>query len=143
MEYIVHRTVRGAPSERWVLFVLKTLVRHLPVRLRHRARSCAVVFVGDARMRTLNKLHRGIDRPTDVLAFPLDDAKHNDSIGDVIIAVPYVRRQAKRFGVSFKEECARILIHGALHLMGYDHARTRGARQMSALQEAAVKDILS
>ena len=139
----MHRTVRGAPSERWVLFVLKTLVRRLPARLRHRARACAIVFVGDARIRTLNKLHRGIDRPTDVLAFPLDSAKRDDSLGDVIIAVPYVRRQAKRFGVSFKEECARVLVHGVLHLMGYDHARTDGARHMFALQEAAVKAILA
>ncbi len=138
----MHRTVRGAPSERWVLFVLKTLAQHVPARLRHRARVCAVVFVGDARIRTLNKVHRGIDRPTDVLAFPFDDAKRDDSIGDVIIAVPQVRQQAKRFGVSFKEECARTLTHGVLHLMGYDHAHTVEARRMFALQEAAVKDIL-
>lgn len=94
-------------------------------------------------MRALNKLYRGVDHSTDVLAFPLDAGKRDDSLGDVIIAVPYTRRQAKRFGVSFEEECARMMTHGVLHLLGFDHHAARAARAMFKLQETVVKDILS
>lgn len=140
MKCTVHRTVRGAPSERWVLFVLKTLVKRLSAKQRALIKNCAVIFVGDTRMRTLNRVHRGIDRPTDVLAFP--SGATTGELGDVVIAVGVVRRQARRFGVSFKEECARVLTHGMLHLFAYDHHTKRDAQKMFPLQEAVVKDIL-
>lgn len=135
---MVYRKVRGAPSERWIQFVLKTISRRLTSRERKRLAECAVIFVGDARMRTLNRIHRGTDRVTDVLAFQGEEGE----LGDIVIAVPYVRRQARRFGVPFKEECARMLIHGVLHLLGYDHHQQREASKMFRLQEAVLNDIL-
>lgn len=138
MQIMVHRKIRGTPSERWVQFVLKAIAKRLSAKQRARIKNCAVIFVGDARMRTLNRVHRGLDRATDVLAFPGTDGE----LGDIVIAVPYVRRQARRFNVSFQEECARMLIHGILHLLGYDHHRPTPARQMFRLQEAVLNDIL-
>lgn len=108
--------------------------------------SAAVLFVGDRRMQTLNRLYHGVDRPTDVLAFPTDahhDPERESGIGDVIIDVPYVVRQARRFGVSFNEECARMLTHGVLHLLGYTHHKQRSADQMFRLQETIVNAILA
>ena len=135
---MVHRKVRGAPSERWVQFVLKAIARRLPKKQRARMKNGAVIFVGDARMRTFNRMHRGSDRPTDVLAFSGTDGE----FGDIVIAVPYVRRQARSFKVPFNEECARMLIHGALHVLGYDHHVARDARRMFELQETVLNDIL-
>lgn len=138
MHLMVYRKVRGAPSEHWVQFVLKAITRRLPAKQRARIKDCAVIFVGDARMRALNRAHRGADRPTDVLAFPGTDGE----LGDIVIAAPYVRRQARRFGVSFQEECTRMLIHGTLHLLGHDHHRPTQARRMFKLQETVLNDIL-
>lgn len=138
MQIMVHRKIHGTPSERWVQFVLKAIAKRISAKQRERIKNCAVIFVGDARMRTLNRVHRGQDRATDVLAFPGTDGE----LGDIVIAVPYVRRQARRFSVSFKEECARMLIHGTLHLLGYDHHLPTQARRMFKLQEAVVDDIL-
>ena len=142
----MYRMVRGSPSVPWVQNVLKMIERRVPRNMRRGALSIAVLFVGDRRMQTLNRLYRGVDRPTDVLAFPTD-AHHNQeresAIGDVIINMPYVERQARRFGVSSKEECARVLTHGVLHLLGYTHHKQRSADQMFRLQETIVNAILA
>ncbi len=91
----------------------------------------SVVFVGNDRMRRLNALHRGIGRTTDVLSFPLWEtvppagAIPSSSaplpLGDVVICVPKAEAQARAYGVTFRQELTRLLIHGILHLAGYDH----------------------
>jgi len=146
MDCIVYRTVRGSPSVSWVQNVLKVIERRVPRNVKQRSLSTAVLFVGDRRMQTLNRLYRSVDRPTDVLAFPLDTGhvpKQQSGIGDVIINVPYVKRQARRFDVSFEEECARMLTHGVLHLLGYTHAKRMPADTMFRLQEIIVNAILA
>lgn len=93
--------------------------------------------VGKQRIRTLNRLFRGIDRPTDVLSFPANDVPQNNDIdaGDVFVCPEYIQKQAKRFEVSFQEEFDRMLIHGILHLRGYDHVTKKQAKRMFAIQE--------
>jgi len=83
-------------------------------------------------MRQLNRQHRGLDRATDVLSF---------SLGDIFLCPSYIRRQARRFGVSYQEECTRTLIHGILHLTGYDHATQRQAKKMFGLQEKLLQEL--
>ena len=90
-------------------------------------------LVGDKRMRGLNRTYRNQDRTTDVLAFAYREARPGASplLGDVVICVPTARRQAKAFNHSLDEEILRLLIHGVLHLAGYDHERSRQqARRM-------------
>jgi rRNA maturation RNase YbeY len=97
-----------------------------------------VLFVGDQRMRGLNRRYRGKDRTTDVLAFAMREARtpHTlrrtpDMLGDVVISVPTACRQAMEAGRSLDEELAWLLVHGILHLCGYDHERSeREARRM-------------
>lgn len=93
--------------------------------------AVSISFIGEARMRRLNHTYRGLDQPTDVLSFVL---------GDIFLCPSYIRRQAKRFGVSYQEECTRTLIHGILHLAGYDHATKREAERMFSLQEQLLCD---
>ena len=97
----------------------------------------SVHAVGEQRMQTLNRLFRGIDRPTDVLSFPTNDTPQKDDIdaGDIFICPSYVRKQAKRFSVPFEEEMDRMLIHGILHLRGYDHVTKKQANKMFSMQE--------
>ena len=84
-------------------------------------------LVGDTKMRRLNRTYRNQDRTTDVLAFAYREARSDVAplLGDVVISVPMARRQAKAFSRSLDEEVLRLLIHGVLHLVGYDHERSK------------------
>ena len=91
----------------------------------------SVSFVGDRRMRRLNRQYRHKDRSTDVLAFAFREARaphrFNRSaahLGDVVIALPTAQRQARAAHRSVEEEIVALLIHGVLHLCGYDHERS-------------------
>ncbi len=91
-----------------------------------------VSFVGDRRMRQLNHRFRRKDRSTDVLAFAFREARaphgFNQAavqLGDVVISLPTAQRQARAAGRSLEEELVALLIHGVLHLCGYDHERSR------------------
>jgi len=77
----------------------------------------SIALVGQGRIRELNKKYRGKNRVTDVLAFP------SNGLGEIVICLREVKKNAKRFGSSFEKELATCLIHGILHLLGYDHEK--------------------
>ena len=85
-----------------------------------------VAFVRDRRIRELNRNFRGKDRATDVLSFPAGDAFETDYLGDIVISTDTAARQAKEAGHSFDREVSELVIHGVLHLCGYDHETDRG-----------------
>lgn len=92
-------------------------------------------------MRRLNRIYRGIDAPTDVLSFPLDMADRFRGpdmppplLGDIVISFDTARRQARERGCGFSDEAADLLIHGLLHLLGYDHERSADSRRMKAAE---------
>ena len=92
----------------------------------------AIALVGDRRMRTLNQRYRGIDRATDVLAFPAGPPGARVPrgapriLGDIVIATGVARRQARAAGEPLEAELRRLALHGLLHLLGYDHTRDDG-----------------
>jgi len=81
--------------------------------------ALSVTFVGPARMRTLNRTHLGKDRPTDVLAFAIGGPP--PVAGDVYVCPAVAARDAARFGTTPRAETARLVVHGVLHVLGYDH----------------------
>ena len=89
----------------------------------------SVVFLDDDGILKLNREYRGIDRPTDVLSFALNQGDFPDPQpgmwGDIVVSVETAARQAADAGDSFEDEITRLLIHGALHLLGYDHERSK------------------
>ncbi|HSS45084.1 MAG TPA: rRNA maturation RNase YbeY [Thermoanaerobaculia bacterium] len=93
------------------------------------AREVSVLFCGDRAMRSLNRRYRRKDRATDVLAFPVADGEF---LGDIVVSVPYASRQARRRREPVSREVERLLLHGFLHLSGYDHETDNG--QMRALE---------
>lgn len=103
--------------------------------------EAGVHIVGEAQMRSINRKSRGVDRSTDVLSFSLLEGGdtvpgvRNRDIGDIFLCMPYINRQARRFGVSAREEGVRMLIHGMLHAIGYDHRMPKEAQKMFARQE--------
>ena len=79
----------------------------------------SIALVGSERIRKLNKKYRKKDRPTDVLSFT-----YNDKSGEIVICPQEVKKNTKKFGMNFKKELTRVLIHGILHLLGYDHEKS-------------------
>lgn len=92
----------------------------------HPSAHLSVTLVGKVRMQRLNRTYRHRNYATDVLAFPMQNASESlpAFVGDVVICVPVALSQASRFGNTADEEILRLLIHGTLHLLGYDHETT-------------------
>ena len=95
-----------------------------------------VAFVSDRAMRELNRRWRGRRGTTDVLSFPSEQDEFEKleglSLGDVVVSVEQAARQAAAHGLDFETEVAQLILHGLLHLCGYDHERDEG--QMNALE---------
>ncbi len=91
----------------------------------------SIALVGQGRMRKLNKKYRGKNRVTDVLAFP----NKNLGLGEIVICLREIKKNAKRFGETFEKELIRVLIHGIFHLLGYDHEKSEKAGQKMAEKE--------
>ena len=87
----------------------------------------SIVFATDSEIRPLNKKYRHKDRPTDVLSFSLGD---ENVLGDIVISVDRAKAQAKIFGTSFKDEMKLYIIHGVLHLLGYDDETPAARKKM-------------
>jgi probable rRNA maturation factor len=100
----------------------------------------SILLTGDAAMRRLNRVHRGVDRTTDILSFGMRERRHPADplppdelvLGDLVVSSPEIARQARARGVSSEEELVFILIHGLLHLLGYDHAGALEEKRMSS-----------
>ena len=124
---ILNRQTRA----RVVLPSLEKFVRKVKRELRLDGREVSICLVSDAEMARLNKKYRKKSKPTDVLSFPSNDAAafrraSAKSLGDLAIAPMVARRNAKRFGRTLPDELRILILHGVLHLMGYDHESDSG-----------------
>ncbi len=85
----------------------------------------SIVITDDAQVRDLNRTYRGKDAPTNVLSFPMQEGEFSDItpglLGDVVISLDTARAEALEAGISTDERMSQLLIHGILHLMGFDH----------------------
>jgi probable rRNA maturation factor len=86
--------------------------------------SVTVAFVSDQKIRELNRQFRNVDKATDVLSFPSDSS--DGEMGDIAISIETAARQAKENGLTLDGEIAQLLLHGLLHLSGYDHETDNG-----------------
>ena len=89
----------------------------------------SVSFINDVEMRTLNSKYRDINRTTDVLSFPQNGAD-SSILGDVIISVDTAKRRARMYQIDTWEEIYKLIIHGILHLLGYNHKKRQEAVTM-------------
>lgn len=111
-----------------------------------RRSELSVVFVGDVLMKDLNTRYRGINRTTDVLSFPLTDSGFPDPgepLGDIVISLPKAVEQSKAYGVTLHEELIRLLLHGLLHLVGYDHEKNAYQKRRMQKKERELLDALA
>jgi probable rRNA maturation factor len=102
-------------------------------------RGLGLVLCGDRLMRSLNRAWRGLDRTTDVLSFASGDsgvpASVDPMLGEVIVSIPRCRQQAAEQGVDPGVELVRLVVHGVLHVLGYDHERARDRARMVPLEK--------
>ena len=100
----------------------------------------SLLFVNDLQIQALNRKHLRRDEPTNVLAFPMREGEfstlHPHLLGDLVISVETAKRQSSRFGLNDMEMVILLMVHGVLHLIGYEHEGTKkGAREMTLKQK--------
>lgn len=130
---IVLRTGGGKLSLRR----LKKTGRRILDLLDQKRAELSLALVGDREIQELNARYRNKNEPTDVLSFPMDPALPAGKriLGDVVISVEQAEKQARKRSKTLDDEIERLLIHGTLHLLGYDHERSEGeAKVMRALE---------
>lgn len=130
---------------------LGALAQKVLQRLGQPETELGLVLVNDRQIRRLNKKYRGIDSPTDVLSFTLSlDPKTIKGkgrtlpplLGDVVISLQTARRQAREEGRALRQEVGLLLIHGILHLLGFDHEEARDARRMRRKERELARELL-
>jgi probable rRNA maturation factor len=115
----------------------KTAPRPKTKSVRHNVKfkfnSTTLIFVSSAEMKKLNKRYRGKNYATDVLSFAPTEP---GSLGELVFCVDVLKRQAREHDLAYRDELSYMLIHGLLHLLGYDHEKSeRAAREMFAVQD--------
>ena len=102
--------------------------------------TLSVTFVGDDEIAKLNSASLGREGPTDVIAFDLsEDGLPFDKVGDVYISLDTALANSERFGVSRSEELLRLVVHGALHVLGHEDGSSSERKNMETLQEELVE----
>lgn len=106
----------------------------------------SVTFTDNEKIHELNNTYRGVDRPTDVLSFPLFDEEFDDgeklALGDIVLSLEKAEEQAKEYQHSFERETAFLVVHSMLHLLGYDHETgEEDEKEMFFKQEEILKMI--
>ena len=135
---------------------VRKVVKHTLKKMEAEKSEVNIIFVGLEEIHEINKTYRNVDRPTDVLSFPMfegeelktifskaneSDAQESnegilqDILGDIIISIPKIKEQAEEYGHSFEREFAYMLVHGFYHLMGYDHMEEEEKKVMRKKEE--------
>ena len=113
----------------------------------------SITLTNPEHIHEINKQYRNVDRATDVLSFPMfekeeidskianRDFEHEDVLGDIVISIEQVEKQAKEYGHSFEREFAYMLVHGFYHLMGYDHIKEEDKVIMRPKEEKVLEKL--
>jgi probable rRNA maturation factor len=123
---------------------LKATMRSLMQAAGEGEATISVTLVDDEAIREINREHRGKDKPTDVLSFPLEPEAfaHERLLGDIVISIDTARRQAADYDAPLQRELYRLLIHGLLHVLGHDHEEA-GERARMEAEERRLADAIS
>ena len=118
-------------------FSEELLIRAAQAALEHESQSLesdlSIVLTDDARLQELNRQYLGIDAPTDVLSFPSSETDPDTGtpyLGDILISIPRAQSQAEAAGHALESEVQLLVVHGALHLLGHDHAEPEEKTRM-------------
>lgn len=123
---------------------LKTAANLALKRCQPKEAALGILITGDPEMHTLNREYRGIDQTTDVLSFNenyIDPESGLEFLGDIIISVPRAKKQAQEGGHTIEQEFQVLVIHGILHLSGYDHDTKLRLKKMWQMQSEILKEL--
>jgi len=119
------------------LDLVKTVSEAFLKKNKAKEKELSIVFVSDSDIKKINKEYRGKDSVTDVLSFEGDE----DFLGEILIDYAQIKRQAKEFNNKTEEELVFILVHGLLHLIGYDDVTEDGRLQMEELGNKFIEEL--
>jgi probable rRNA maturation factor len=105
------------------------------------AYQVTLVLTDDGEMRNLNRTWRGKDVPTNVLSFPSGEVGPPGFLGDVLLALETVRKEAREQNLRLEDHSAHLVVHGVLHLLGFDHIDDEEAERMEELERAALASL--
>ena len=123
---------------------VRKVVKHTLKKMEAEKSEVNIIFVGLEEIHEINKTYRNVDRPTDVISFALEDTEdvtvyEERVLGDIYICLDKVHEQAKEYGHTEIREMAFLIVHGLLHLLGYDHQTESDAKIMFAKQEEVLE----
>ena len=123
--------------KKWIKALSEELQAH---GLRVAGKQLVLVFVDSAEIKKLNQTYRGKNKPTDVLSF---DPIEQQDLGELVLCPSVLRRQAKEHKLTFEQELGYMIIHGVLHLLGFDHEKSvKQAKKMFRLQDNIFETLL-
>jgi len=142
MEIVINKTIKNVKiTDKHVVGVVEKVLK----KAGKTKASLSINFVGEKKIRSLNKKYRKNDSITDVISFALQDGQsiiESTDLGDIFICPNQIKKQAKDFKIVEKEETIRMLVHGVLHLLGYDHKNKKDEKEMFEKQEGLVIELL-
>lgn len=133
MQVLLTNNTKNKKQNTFIKNCLKALLKELDLE----KTEVSILLTDNNEIKDLNNEYRNIDKATDVLSFPMED---DVLLGDIVISLEKAKEQAPIFNNSYKEEILRLLIHGLLHLIGYDHIN--GGRQAKKMTDKE-KELLS
>ena len=139
--YLITDLVNVDFSYEYLDDVIKKVLKHEHVKNAY----FGIIFVDLKEIQRINKEYRGIDSVTDVISFALEDTSDNMQIdmrilGDIYVCIPKMIEQANIYGHSIKRELSFLVVHGLLHLLGYDHMDVQDEKVMFGLQELILNE---
>ena len=139
--YLITDLVNVDFSYEYLDDVIKKVLKHEHVKNAY----FGIIFVDFKEIQRINKEYRGIDSVTDVISFALEDTSDNMQIdmrilGDIYVCIPKMIEQANTYGHSIKRELSFLVVHGLLHLLGYDHMNELDEEIMFGLQELILNE---
>ena len=136
----VNNLTTNPVDEEFIIRIAEEVLKEegLSERIKNKKLSgLSIALLGQGRMRKLNKKYRGKNRTTDVLSFG-----GKEGFWEVVVCLKEIKKNAKKYNSTFEKELARILIHGILHLLGYDHeVSEKGAKEMEKKEGYYLKKI--
>ena len=125
---------------------VRKVVKHTLKKMEAEKSEVNIIFVGLEEIHEINKTYRNVDRPTDVISFALEDTEdvtvyEERVLGDIYICLDKVHEQAKEYGHTEIREMAFLIVHGLLHLLGYDHMIKEEEKIVFGLQEEILNEM--
>ena len=111
--------IRNATKTRIPEAYLKTLAKKVLAGEKAKKRDVSVVFLGEKEARALNKLYRGKTYVPNVLSFEMEEL----GLGEIVLCPKVISQDAKKYGITFKQELSHVFVHGLMHLLGYSHTK--------------------